>query len=98
MSVPFVTIGIDVSDRKSHVCVLDVLGVVKLETTIPTTPEGLAALLEDYRGARVAYEVGCHSPWMTRLTEGLDCEAIVANPRKLSYITKSNKKRGLDGK
>ena len=92
MIIPSTTVGIDVSDRKSHVCVLDVAGDVVLETVIPTTPKGLATLLMAHPGARVAYEVGCHSPWMSRCVEERGCESIVANPRKFSYIARSGKK------
>ncbi len=92
MTVPSTTLGIDVSDRKSHVCILDQAGEVSLETRIPTTQGGVAALVKGYPGARVAYEVGPHSPWITRIVDAHGCESIVANPRKFSYIAKSNKK------
>ena len=78
MTVPSTTIGIDVSDRKSHVCVLNAAGDVVRETIIPTTPKGLTDLLTACPGARVAYEVGCHSPWMSRCVEASGCESIVA--------------------
>jgi len=91
-TIQFTTLGIDVGDRKSHVCVLDPAGEVAHETSIPTTPKALAGLVEAYPGARVAYEVGIHSPWITRIVDEQGCESIVANPRKFSYIAKSNKK------
>ena len=91
-TVEYTTLGIDVSDRKSHVCILDGAGEVSLETTIPTTPDGVAALVQGYPGARVAYEVGTHSPWITRIVDAHGCESIVANPRKFSYIAKADKK------
>ena len=91
-TVDFATLGIDISDRKSHVCILDQAGEVALETTIRTTPDGIAELVRGYPGARVAYEVCTHSPWITPVVDAHGCESIVANPRKFSYITKSNKK------
>lgn len=91
-SLPLTTLGIDISDRQSHVCVLDAAGEIVLETRIPTTPAGFSKLLKKHPGSRVAYEVGTHSPWITRAVESHGCEALVANARKLSYITKSSKK------
>ncbi len=91
-STQFKTLGIDISDRKSHVCVLDGAGEVSLETTVATTPSGITALVKEYPGARVAFEVGSHSPWITRVVDAHGCESIVANPRKFSYIARSNKK------
>ena len=91
-TVSFTTLGIDVGDRRSHVCVLDPAGEVSHETSVPTTPTGIGGLLAEYPRARVAYEVGTHSPWITRVVDDHECESIVANPRKFSYIAKSNKK------
>ena len=88
----FTTLGIDVGDRNSHVCILDQAGEISLETRIPTTQGGIASVMKGYPGARVAYEVGSHSPWITRIVDAHGCESIVANPRKFSYIAKSNKK------
>jgi len=84
--------GIDIGDRKSHVCILDQAGEVSLETTIATTPNGVASLVNGYPGARVVYEVCTHSPWITPIVDAHGCESIVANPRKFSYIAKTNKK------
>ena len=91
-TVKSTTLGIDISDRKSHVCILDQAGNVSLETTIATTPDGVASLVKSYPGARVAYEVCTHSPWITPIVDAHGCESIVANPRKFFYIAKSNKK------
>jgi transposase len=91
-SLPLTTLGIDISDRKSHVCVLNADGEVVRETTISTTQTGFSKFLAGYAGARVVYEVGTHSPWITRVVDSCGCESIVANPRKLSLISRSTKK------
>ncbi len=44
-------------------------------------------------GARVALEVGRHSPWISRLLEGLGLEAIVANARKARLIGRNERKK-----
>lgn len=91
-SIPTTTLGIDVGDKKSHVCVLDQSGEVVFESTARTTPEGILGAVSEFPGARVAFEVGNHSPWIARLLEAEGFETLVANPRKFSYIAKSDKK------
>ena len=82
-----VTVGVDIGDRHSHLCVLDTAtGEVVEEGRINTTP---AAFERRFAGAgpmRVAIEVGTHSPWASRLLKRLGHEVLVANARKLSLI------------
>lgn len=92
ISIPHTTIGIDVSDRFSHVCVLDQAGEAVYETRIRTAPDALGKFLKSYAGALVAYEVGSHSPWMTHVVRSLGLDPLVANARKLSYISRNDKK------
>ncbi len=40
------TIGIDLGDRKSHICVLDAAGEIVEEGRIATTPKALRARFE----------------------------------------------------
>lgn len=87
-----VTVGLDVSDKHSQVCVLDSEGEVLEESKIRTTPEGLANRFKTMAPARVALEVGTHSAWVHRLIEGLGHEVIVANARKLRMIFQSDTK------
>lgn len=87
-----VTVGLDVSDRHSHVCVLDSEGEVLEESKIRTTPEGVANRFKTMSPARVALEVGTHSAWVHRLLEDLGHEVIVANARKLRMIFQSDTK------
>jgi transposase len=42
--------------------------------------------------ARIAIEVGTHSPWVCRLLGSLGHELIVANPRQVKLITESSRK------
>ena len=85
------TIGIDLGDRKSHVCVLDADGEVVEESRIATTPK---AVRRGSRAAptRIALEVGGHSAWVSELLKELGHEVIVANPRKLRMIFQSDSK------
>ena len=42
--------------------------------------------------ARIAIEVGTHSPWVSRLRQELGQETVVANPRQVKLITESSRK------
>jgi transposase len=42
--------------------------------------------------ARIAIEVGIHSPWVSRLLQSLGHELVVANPRQVKLITESSRK------
>src|SRR4051812_27793050 len=58
-------VGLDVSDRRSHYCVLDLDGGVVAEGDVKTTESGLRMLFEG-KGRRIALEAGTHSPWISR--------------------------------
>jgi transposase len=87
-----VTIGLDVSDRYSRVCVLDARGAVEREDRMRTTPEAVEAWFASYRRARVVLEVGSHSPWLSRLLQRQGHEVIVANPRRVRLIAEAERK------
>ena len=42
------TIGIDLGDRKSHICVLDAVGEIAEESRSATTPKALRARFEGF--------------------------------------------------
>ncbi len=86
------TIGIDLGDRKSHICVLDTTGEVVEESQISTTPKALRARFEGLAPTRIALEVGGHSAWVSELLGELGHEVIVANARKLRMIFQSDSK------
>ena len=85
-------VGVDLGDRFSHLCVLDVEGEVVEESRIPTSAAGF----DGYFGTRlpmlVALEVGTHSPWVSRAIEKLGHEVVVANARKLPLIYANDRK------
>ena len=92
----YTTIGMDVSDRTTKVCVMaKERGARRVleETTIPTTKDGLRAYLSGKSADwPVAFETGAHCRWMKREVESLGMKAIVANPSKLRMVTESNTK------
>lgn len=86
------TIGIDLGDRTSEMCVLGGDGAVVARRRMPTAKDGFAKALGAYRPARVVLEVGTHSPWVSRWLESQGHEAIVANARAVRSIAESDSK------
>lgn len=89
------TIGVDLGDRYSQVTVLAPDGRVLRRCRLKTQKEHFARFFREHRGARVAYEVGSHSLWVTWLLESIGCETVVANPRAIPVITRSHKKNDV---
>lgn len=86
------TIGIDLGDKHSRYCVLRSDGRVVKEDRVETRPKALKEVFGKMGRARMAIEVGTHSPWVSRVLEELGHEVIVANPREVKLITKSSRK------
>jgi transposase len=91
---PKVTAGLDLGDKYSYLCLIDTdSGEVIEEGRLRTTPEALRRRFASERPPmRIALETGTHSPWVSRLLEGLGHEVLVANARKLRLIY-SNKRK-----
>jgi len=87
------TVGIDVSDIFSHLCILDAEGNVIEESRVRTTTTALERQFRTLPGCRTVLEVGTHSPWLSRLLADLGHEVIVANPRQVRLIAESDRKR-----
>jgi len=85
-------VGVDIGDKTSRYCVLDGDGVVQVERSVATTRQGMTQVFAKMARSRVAMEVGTHSPWVSRLLEGLGHEVIVANARKVRIISESTRK------
>jgi len=86
------TLGLDLGDRQHHVCVLDAAGQIIREASLPNTRPALKQLLADFPQATVALEAGTHSPWISRFLTDLGATVLVANPRKLHAISRSERK------
>lgn len=85
--------GVDLGDKNSFVCVVDVVsGEVIEESQIRTTPEGMRRRFGGVERMRVAIEVGTHSPWVLELLEEAGHEVVVANPRKVRLIGEGRNK------
>jgi transposase len=86
------TIGIDLGDRFSHYCMLDAGGAIVDEGRLSTTPVAFRLRFVGAAGARIAIEVGTHSPWVHELLKEAGHEVLVANARKLRMIFDSDSK------
>ncbi|MHC4831018.1 MAG: IS110 family RNA-guided transposase [Planctomycetota bacterium] len=85
-------IGVDISDRKSHLAVIDERCEVVERTQLATTEVAFRRYFESRASTRVALEASTHSPWISRVLKDCGHEVIVANPRKLELISKNDSK------
>ncbi len=86
---PPTTMGIDLGDRVSHVCVVDGAGEVIERGRVATSAPALLALLRGRPRCRVVIEASTHSPWASRTILDAGHEGIVANPRHVEAISSS---------
>lgn len=92
LTTPKITVGIDLGDRFSQLAVVDSEAEIVEEVRLRTTEKAFRSWFERLQSARVALEVGTHSPWVSRLLEGLGHEVIVANAREVRMIYDSDYK------
>ena len=71
------TVGIDLGDRQSRVCILSAEGEVREEGWIATTEAALVPRFRAMARARIVMEVGTHSPWVSRLLQAAGHEVHV---------------------
>jgi transposase len=86
------TIGVDLGDRWSQVCVLDADGDIEEESRVRTRPEALRQRFSSCSRSRVAIEVGTHSPWVSSLLVECGHEVLVANARRVRAIYQNDTK------
>jgi transposase len=91
---PQVTAGLDIGDKYSYLCLIDSQsGEVIEEGRLRTSPEAFGRRFGSERPPmRIAIEAGTHSPWASRVLEGLGHEVLVANSRKLRLIYANKRK------
>ena len=90
-SVPVLTIGIDVGDRRSHACVVDGSRTPMEEFSFETSAVQLCRKLRR-EPCQVILEVGPHSRWMQKSLEGLGHTVRIVDARRIQLISKSNHK------
>ena len=93
MATASMTVGLDLGDEYSAMCVLDASGQIMDERKVRTTREGMGKVFSGWGECRrVVMEAGTHSPWVSRLIGGYGHEVVVANPRKVRLIFETDKK------
>ena len=80
------TIGLDLGDRRHHVCILNGRAQPVAEEVIANTRENLLVLSARFPRATFIMETGTHSPWVSRFLEEQGHRVLVANARKLRAI------------
>jgi transposase len=81
------TVGLDLGDKYSYLCVLDTdSGELLEEGRLRTTPDDLGRRFDSGKQMKIAIEVGTHSSWVNRILHDCGHEVVVANPRKTRLI------------
>jgi transposase len=83
-------VGLDMGDRVSHFCILDMgTGAVVERRRCATTREGIRGVFSVLARSRVALEVGTHSAWASREVAECGHEVHIADARRLAFIFKA---------
>lgn len=85
------TIGCDLGDKKSELCVMSAEGTVQLRTSVRTTGKAITAFFTR-APVHVVIEVGAHSRWVEQLLVELGHQVTVANPRRVKAISDGDSK------
>lgn len=88
---PVRTIGMDLGDQQSAFCVVDANGQSLEEGSVPTNRFAFADRFGAGPASRVVIEASSHSLWASRCLAELGHEVIVANPRQVHLISKSDR-------
>jgi transposase len=80
------TIGVDLGDKYSHLCVLDGSGAVTEEARVATTRKQMLARFQGLERSRVVIETGTHTNWVAETLASCGHEVVVANARKARAI------------
>src|SRR5262252_9346023 len=87
-----ITIGMDLGDRQSELCVLSGARAPR-RSSVRTSPGELRRVFSRVKTrAKVIIEAGSQSPWVSRLLHELGHEVIVANPRNVRLIAQGHRK------
>ncbi len=84
--------GVGLGDPWSHYCFLGLEGETLAEGQLRTTQEDITEFFQALNAARVAFEVGTHSPWVQGVVGGCGHEVLVANPRLMEGSKRRKRK------
>jgi transposase len=86
------TVGVDLADRSSAICVVGPDGKVVRRETIPTCADALRARFSEGIYDRVVIEACTNAPWVGWLLEECGQRLLVAHPRSIGLIHKATRK------
>src|SRR5260370_14853343 len=86
------TIGCDLGDKQSTLCILGIDDRLERPKSIQTTREGFRKFFSR-PPAHVVIEVGTHSRWVSALLKELGHRVTVANPRRGQLISQNETKK-----
>lgn len=86
------TIGVDLGDKRSQVCVLAGDGEILEEGSIATSSAGFEHRFRSMPHSRVVLETGTHANWVHDIVAQFGHEVIVANARKVRAISANERK------
>ena len=81
--------GLDLGDRHSQLCLLDLEGNIVERHRIRTNLEAFEKFFGAWASRRVVFEAGTHSLWVWRLLKRLGHQPLMANTYHLALITHS---------
>ena len=85
-------VGMDLGDRQTHLCLLNTRTGEIREDRLRTTPKAFEKFFKATESRLVAMEVGCQSFWASQLIENLGHKVLLANPRNLHLLSRSDSK------
>jgi transposase len=85
-------IGIDIGDKKNFVCILNNKGEILFRKEILNNKEQMEEYFESIEKASIVFEVGSHSPWISRLLVAIGHDVFICNPRRLATVSQNLKK------
>ena len=86
------TVGLDISDRLTHLCIVDSAGKQLHADTVPTAPGSFCDYFRSHRGLRFVLEAGPHSNWIARELLEVSDDVIVVNANQVRLIAESLRK------
>ncbi len=94
------SIGMDLGDKRSRICVMDAEEKIITEGWVTTIKTAMRRRFSDFPRARVVIEASTHSAWVSRVLEECGHEAVVANPREVGrkYLSKTKKNDKTDAR
>lgn len=86
------TVGCDLGDLKSDLCVISQAGTVLRRQKVETSRRGFRRFFADQPSVVVVLEASVHSAWVATLLGDLGHRTVVANPRRVQLIAKGKAK------